>query len=146
MKKLKIVLPIFLVVCVVVCAGLFMNISAKADDTEEGVIAQNVYIGEVNVGGMTADDATAAVNNYVAALGDTPFTVTTGDSSVTATASQLGLAWGNEEIVEEAVNLGKTGNLIARYKAQKDLENESKVYNITYKADETTVRDRKSVV
>lgn len=41
--------------------------------------------------------------------------------------------------MEEALNLGKTGNLIARYKDKKDLEKEPKQFDILYGVDEDKV-------
>lgn len=53
--------------------------------------------------------------------------------------SELGLYWNNPEIVEEALTLGNSGNIIERYKMLKDLEHENKIYPITYGFDMTAI-------
>ena len=54
----------------------------------------------------------------------------TEENSVTVTAGELGVSWGNPEIVDAAAMLGTQGNIVQRYKALKDLEKENKVYAI----------------
>lgn len=102
---------------------------------ESVVIPQNVYIGEVAVGGMTSAEAKEAVQDYVAKNSDGDIVLAAGENSVTVKAGDLGLEWGNTQVVDEAVTIGSSGNLIKRYKDIKDLENKNKVYDIVYTVD-----------
>ena len=88
----------------------------KAEEDENRVIADRVYIGDVSVAGMTEEEATAAVEDYIESLQDTAITLKAGENSIEVTAKDLGVTWGNPELAEKAVNLGRTGNPIARYK------------------------------
>ena len=45
-------------------------------------------------------------------------------------AQELGIAFQDTSAVEEALAVGKTGNLIKRYKDKKDLEYGSKVFEL----------------
>jgi hypothetical protein len=89
---------------------------------------------------MTQTQASEAVEDYVKSLEDTQFTLSVDGRSVVATAEDLGVTWANTGLVEEALNVGKTGNLIERYKSKKDLEHESMVLDISYTADEEQVK------
>ena len=51
----------------------------------------------------------------------------------------MGLTVLNQEVIDEALNLGKTGNLIARYKDKKDLEKEPKHFDIVFGSDEDKI-------
>lgn len=84
---------------------------------------------------MTKEEAVDAVQDYVQDLGDKTITLTINDVSVEATAEELGLTWEDQESVKEAVAYGKSGNLIARYKAGKDLEHEDKVFKLPLMVD-----------
>ena len=64
-----------------------------------------------------------------------------GDETATATAQDFGLTWENTEVVEEAMALGKSGNIIKRYKDTKDLENHTTTFELTYEPDESLVAD-----
>ncbi len=106
---------------------------------EEDVIPNTVYIGDIDVSGMTVEEAKREVSDYVDSLQNKVFTLTTGDKSIQVSAEDLGLDIANPEVVEEAANLGKTGNLIARYKDKKDLEKEPKKLKILFGTDEEKV-------
>lgn len=122
---------IFLILAV--AAIVMIPVNAETDETS--TIPQRVYFGDIAVGGMTQEEAASAVEEYLNELQNQKVTLRAGDNTVDVPVSQIGLTWGNPEIAEEAVALGKSGNLIVRYKAMKDLENQDKVYELAYKAD-----------
>lgn len=105
---------------------------AYAEAKQGDKILDNIYIGDVAVGGMSGEEAKQAVENYVDEIQDTRFTLTVNDKSMIATAKQLGVDWENTGVVEEAVMIGKSGSLITRYKDKKDLEHEPKKLEITF--------------
>lgn len=114
-------------------AVIAVPVNAETDETS--TIPQRVYFGEVSVGGMTQEEAKKAVEEYINSKTSQTVTLQAGKNTVEVPVSQFGISWGNPEIAEEAAGLGKSGNLIARYKAMKDLENEDKVYELSYQAD-----------
>lgn len=118
------------------CVG--MSAEAKGNDT----ILTGIYIDEVNVSGMTAAEAEAAVNQMVEEKLETPITLyCVNDNEVVITPAQLGMTWSNPEVVEEVTKVGKVGNVIERYKFKKDLERENYVVNTTYSLDETLISE-----
>lgn len=119
---------------------LSFGAGAVANAEEADTINEGVYIGDVDVSGMTAEEAKEAVEEKVDELGSKTITLKAEDSSVSATASELGLSWENEEVVEEAVGLGKSGNIVKRYMDNKDLEHEPKVYDLDFSADESEIK------
>lgn len=133
-KNWKKYLPIAGAAIVLVLIAI-VTIPVNAKTVDPGTIPERVYFGEVSVGGMTQEEAVTAVEEYVEGLKDKVITLQAGENTVEASVSELGLEWNNSEIVEEAVSLGKSGNLIERYKAMKDLENEDKVYQLSYRVD-----------
>ncbi len=122
-------------------AGIYVGTNTyAATPAAERTIADNIYIGDIAVGGMTKAQATEAVESYVDSLANTAFTLSANDESVTATAADFGISWSNSMIVDEAVNVGRTGNLIERYKSKKDLEHENLIFDITYTADLDSIK------
>ena len=134
MRK-KFYLPAVAAAAIAVFASVAV-VSAKSDSGADNTIADRVYIGEIHVGGMTREEATEAVSEYVDSLEDKEITLKAGDRSITATAEELGLEWSDTDVAQIALDYGKTGNLIARYKANKDLEHEDKVFPVILKANE----------
>ncbi len=108
---------------------------------ENDTILNGIYIGEIELSGMTADEAYETVNEFVEGLKNRSVTFgVVGDCYVAVTAGDLGLQWDNTEVVEEAAALGKKGNFIKRYKAIQDLKKGNQVYELELSLDEDAVR------
>lgn len=139
MKIWKKILP-FAAFAIIVAGFSLASDMVKAQENEDGVIPDKVYIGDIAVGGMNADEATQAVQADVAQRMSAQFTLTAGERQVTVSAEDLGVEWENTHVIEDALTVGKAGNLIERYKAKKDLENADKVFDIQYDVDEQKVK------
>ncbi len=116
--------------------------AAGGDISADGnIIADGVYIGTVNVSGMTADQAMDAVEAHIEELKARSLTLDAVDGNqVTVTVGELGLLWGNPEAAKDAVALGKKGNVIQRYKALQDLKHENHVFELDYHLDKELIR------
>ena len=90
---------------------------------------------------MTADEANQVVADYLSRYGDVEFTLQAGEKSVTADGEDIGLTAKNADVVTRALNYGKEGNLVSRYKANKDMENGvKKDFAISLTADINTAK------
>lgn len=124
-----------------VLLSVFIGTEADAKAINDGAIQTGVYADGVELSGMTAEEAEAAIEEYVASLEHVEITlVATDGNKVTTTAGEIGLEWANREIVEEAVTLGTEGNIVQRYKALTDLKRENKVYDLVFSVDEEVIR------
>ncbi len=111
---------------------------------KDEVIADGVFIGTIDVSGMTAEQALEAVLSYGEEIGKKTLTVTLEGADdlepITTTAAELGLHTDDiSGIVMEALALGKGGNLIVRYKAEKDLQASNQVYEYGMAIDDEKV-------
>ena len=90
--------------------------------SEDEIIAEGVRIGGVDVGGLTLLEAVDAVVARQEEMLGSPITLTLEGESVTYTMEEVGLTFINpsEEVVR-AASLGKSGSLVERYKATKDI-------------------------
>ena len=138
-KKLKRCIP-FTILAIVLCFAVGNKMTAKAD-TEDERIATGVYIGNVNVGGMTKEEAAEAIDAYAKSVDEAVLTLTANGKSVDVTASELGITFENNNAVSEALAVGKNGNLIKRYKDTKDLEHGNKVFDLPLSVNETAASD-----
>lgn len=123
-----------------VSAAMFQTGEAVAA-SDDDVILEGVYMGDISLAGMTADEAKAAVNAYVDGL--KAKTITFGavdDHYVAVMAGDLGLSWVNEADIDAAAALGKKGNVVKRYKAIQDLKHGNKVYDLKLSLDRDLIR------
>ena len=121
-------------------AALFLAAGAPALADETDTISKNVYIGGVNVSGMTEEQATKAVEEKLGKGTGGNYTVKIGDETTTATAENFGMEWTNREVVQEAMEVAKGGNLIKQYKDKKDLQVEPKNFEVAYAPNEQAVK------
>ena len=122
----------FVMVAFVLLFGVMLSIgteSVKADTTEER-IAEGILIGNVDVGGMTAEEAKAAVEAYMEGIRATTFTLIGPTGSMEATAAEMGLSVDASDAIEEALTIAQGGNLICRYKETCDLKTTNMVLDI----------------
>ena len=92
----------------------------KAEEVQ--TIEKGVYIGSIDVGGMTEEDAKSAVDSYVDGIMNTTFSLAGSNGNIEATAQTMGVSADSEVAVKEAMAIGHTGSLINRYKEITDLK------------------------
>ena len=120
--------------------GMLILLPCKMANAQEALIQNGVYAGEINLSGKSEAQATDAVQAYVDGLKAQSYTFLINDYKETLTGNDLGLYWKNPEIISEAVALGKSGNLVARFKALKDLDTSHKEYDIEIGFDEQAAK------
>lgn len=102
----------------------------KADTIEKGI-----SIGNVDVGGMTEEEARSALEDYVNGLMDTTFTLQGETGSIQMTASDMGVTADTDTAVQEALAVGHAGSLINRYKTLQDLKKDNVVLDMHLSVD-----------
>ncbi len=125
------------------CALLFIFAKTQTAKAATGkTIPDGVSIGNVDVSGMTKEEATSAVESYVNSLLNAQITLKGKDDTQTLTlsAAELGISWDNDEVIDDAVNLGQKGNVVQRYKDLKDAANVGKVLDLGYTVNEETLK------
>ncbi len=104
-------------------------------------VSEGVYIGSVDVSGKTAEEAKQAVEAYVEELkGLTVVFHIMDGNQIEVSVGDMGLRWTNPDAVQDAVALGKKGNIVQRYKALQDLRHKNKVFDLAYDFDKESIR------
>ena len=102
-------------------------------------IPQGVIIGDVDVSGMTSEEALNAVDGYVSEVATKDLSLTYGEEKVTIPVSALGIELKDTSIIDDAVRIGQKGNLVKRYKELKDVANSGKTFDVPFSCDEAKV-------
>lgn len=141
MKKVLARLAFTVMLCgsIHMAGGGCMIVNAKVQIEEK--IEAGIFADDISLAGMTVAEAKDAVQDYVDSFSDTEITMNAMDGhTIIATASELGLKWRNQEIIDEAVCLGKKGNIVQCYKALKDLEHSNKIYEVEFDFDKEMIK------
>ena len=113
-----------------------LPVNAREDKFESGI-----YVDDMNLSGMTLQEAEDQIEAYVNSFGEAEITMNTVEGgTIITTASELGLKWGNEAILKEAANFGRDGDILRCYKELKDLEYQNKVYHVKFDFDKNKIR------
>lgn len=135
MKKIK----AGAVLLTLVMIALFCPLTAAA--AEDNTILAGVHIGTADVSGMTREQAQEAVETLVNQMMESNITLHMLEESYTTTASSLGYYWSNQDVVDEALAYGKTGNIVSKYKIRKDMKNSSKVFPVEATVDNQMIQE-----
>ena len=132
MKKWK--GSLLLAICLLAMASS-MTVCAAGE-----TILKGVSIDKLDVSGMTREEALAALESYEKNLGGQSIKLGIGDNVIEAKLSDLGVTFDNEDLVDEAIGVGHVGNIVKRYKDQKDLQHSGKTFPLSWQTNEDTVR------
>lgn len=130
--------------CLVMVLSGFMVFSGRgffAFAAEDNRIIKGVFIDEVDVGGMTAEEAKDAVDKFIEDLKSKKISIKSDDKSVSVTLGELGYSYKLNNVLEQALSLGKSGNLIKRYKDIKNIAHEGIKYPLEFTLHEDSVRE-----
>ena len=114
------------------CGILFLGAGLQADAKENSVIHEGVYLDEVNVSGLSVEEAGTALEQYTQMLGTSVLTLQIDENQVQVPLNDLGLQCSNPEVIDEALGLAKSGDIIKRFKETKELERSKKVYDLEW--------------
>ncbi len=123
-------------VMIAALAVITMPVSAKEDKIESGI-----YANDINLSGMTTTEARGKIEEYVNSFGSAEITLNAVEGgTIVTTAADLGLKWGNDNILDEVANFGRDGDILQCYKELKDLESRNKIYPVIFDFDKNKIR------
>lgn len=133
-----------LAICLAGINGAASPAEAKAIIYNQSVVHDGVMLGPIEVGGMTKEEAEAAVNAYIDELRKTNITLALDgageEKKIDIMLEELGFSWANPEVLSQALNMGKKGNIVKRYKIQKDISNSQTSFELKFNVDDSKVR------
>ena len=115
------------IACIGILAGVLCTFDLQVYADEKNTISPGIYLEDISLEGKTVEEAENMVDHYVEGLLQKNITLKmTDDHEVVITPGEIGLYWSNPEILQEAVSIGKKGNIVERYKIKKDLQFENR--------------------
>lgn len=106
-----------------------------------GKILDGVFVEDVDLSGLSYEEAVKRVASKVDGFGNGQITLTgKDDAQTTVSAAEMGMFWDDKDTIADAIGLGKEGSIIERYKTKKDLEHQHQVYDLKIGFDEDAIR------
>lgn len=141
MRKFTKIVTVLCIVGAACTAKYGIEAYAVGNSSSEQVFKNGIYMGSINAAGKTLEEVKSEVEEYVSQLQDKTITLTVFDNKVEVTGAELGISCGNLDVLTEALEYGTKGNIIERYKALKDLENQPVEYNIDLQVDKEALKN-----
>ena len=131
-----------ILLCSAAMAAL-LTIQAPADrpvaSSSDSTIAAGVHVEGIDLSGMTPEEARQALRTKADSMASTSVNLRLDDKIITSSLADLGYTCTNLDIVDSLVPIGKSGNIVERYKEQKDLENNTVDYPLDFTVDQSRV-------
>ncbi|MCM1245001.1 MAG: VanW family protein [Roseburia sp.] len=132
------ILVILFMVALIVAYVLFSYGQIKPD---EGKICDGIKVDQIDIGGMTKEEAAQAVDSHIAKLGARTVQVDVNGKQAAATVSELGYTYAAGDYLEQAVNVGKNGNIIENYKEIRQAAQGKIHYSVSVSLNEEVLRE-----
>lgn len=114
-----------------------------AAELPEEVVYDGVKAGPVEIGGMTKEEAKAAIETFMEELKAKKITLYlegSDEKKIEAAVADTGFSWNNKDLLDMLDSLGKSGNVIQRYKIKKDFSFTGTSLEIEFAVDEAKIR------
>ena len=137
-RKLIAIIAIILIVLMVLSLALAVVRAEDAVSESEGadtaITVQKetrdknaVYIENIDVTNMSQSQAEKALRDHMEKLSQDTIVLTAGGRSAETTAGALGLDYSNKGVVNEALSIGKKGNVLKRFLADREISTQGPI-------------------
>lgn len=134
-KTLQTVIMIGMAVLVIGFGILYFTLKSYVDRTGEDVICNNIFIGTMDVSGMTRKEAADALRKQMETDKGRTVTLKLRNENIGVLLKEIGYDSPNiDKLAEKAVGYGKKGSVWKRYLEIKKLEDEAYVLKEKYQA------------
>lgn len=141
-KKNKVLSIFFTIGCLLVLGvAVASSVVASGMIDNKDRICEGVSIGTIEVSGMTAEEAAAAVEEYVDDILERQVIVRVSDNRLETTTADLGMSCEWEKLIDKAYKLGKTGNPYQRFKTLEAIRLSGKGFKLPFKLSQEAVKD-----
>lgn len=141
-RKMRALIVLGVAAFLAVFGGSYAALKNYVEKTDEDVICDNVYIGALDVSGMTKEEAEEALQTQRGTDESRTVTFKLRDENIEGFLKELGYDSPDiEKLTQEAVSYGKKGSMWKRYRQMKKLEEEPYVLEEKYTVDQEQVEE-----
>ncbi len=140
MKKrgMAAVLVIVIMFALIAAYVFFSYGKIKPDDDK---ICDGIKVESIEIGGMTKEEASVAVNAYITQLKSRLISLTVNDQTQTCRLDEAGYDFSAGDFLDEALKVGKTGNMLENYREIQEAAQGKRNYKVSYTLDEEVLTE-----
>jgi len=104
-------------------------------------ILDGVHIDSVDVSNLTKAQALVVVDKHLGEISGYSIQLHASNKTAVATAAELGLSWDGDAVLDKVLSIGRSGDLISRFKVKEDLKSGNIRLMLPYEVDRSKVED-----
>lgn len=131
-RKQNFLPAIIVIVIMVILIGGYAVGTCMAARPGADEICEGVFIDKVDAGGMTREEAQTALEDHVGRLAERSLEVDVNGEPVSATLADIGYSCEIGDVITQALQVGKGGNLFSNYSEIKKVAEEKKVFPLSF--------------
>ncbi len=129
LKRQLFLFGLFVVAALVVWVVIYANMRHYVKRFPADEIADNIIVGNLNVGGMTKEEASDLFAASQSLVDQVIVTVKVNGQDVLLRGAELGIVYDDvDKMLDKALAYGSEGGIVKRYFSLKKLEKETKIY------------------
>lgn len=132
MKKARKGPALLVIVILLILIAGYVCIAYQMVKPAKNVICNGVYVEDMDLSGMSREEAAGAVNDYIDAKLERLLEVDVNGEKVTAPLADIGFACEANDYIEQALKVGKERNPITNYATIKEVEKNHIVYRLSF--------------
>jgi vancomycin resistance protein YoaR len=138
MNKRRYIVGLMIFLCTIFLLGITSE--EVLAETEERKICKGIFIDSIDMEGMSVEEANKVIVEYIEKLKNKKLFIKVDGNIIETDLKDMGYECVENNYVEEALNMGKKGNLVKRYKEIKDVAHDQLVYKLEFVLDKDKVQ------
>lgn len=131
----------FVIIFMFALIAIYVLVSYGRIQPEDGKICKGVRVDGIEVGGMTADEAVQAIDAHTSGKKNQKIEVDVNGKVVETSVGEIGYTLSAGDFLEQAMAVGRGGNMIENYKAIKEAAAGKFSYPIKMELDEKVLKE-----
>lgn len=140
MKRRGIMAAFAVIIVMFAIIGVYVYASYSRIKPDKDKICNGIKVDSIDISGMTEEEAAVAVNSYITQLGGRNLVLDINGETVTSRLDEVGYSFSAGDFLDEAMKIGKSGNIIENYRQIKAAGQGKYTYKVTMALDEEKLK------
>ncbi len=140
MKRRGIMAAFAVIIVMFAIIGVYVYASYSRIKPDKDKICNGIKVDSIDISGMTEEEASVAVNSYITQLGSRNLVLDINGETVTSRLDEAGYSFSAGDFLNEAMKIGKSGNMIENYRQIKAAAQGKYTYKVTMALDEEVLK------
>lgn len=140
MRRRGIMAAFAVIIVMFAIIGVYVYASYSRIKPDKDKMCNGIKVDSIDISGMTEEEASVAVNSYITQLGSRNLVLNINGETVTSRLDETGYSFSAGDFLDEAMKIGKSGNMLENYRQIKAAAQGKYTYKVTMALDEEVLK------